>query len=339
LVHVRGARIPGAQSRSTGTGRAFRGVWLAMALVGASALLAAQGPVEPSSRECSGINLIQSATVGQYVFKAYKDRVNGDGCLEVHEIRRQGKIIGKLIPKVVFRRTLEGMGEFTLGQNEGPNTGIPKIENGADITGRGRADMIVTNRSGGAGCCSVHYVFEVEPTLWLLARIDDGDGDSAHFVDLDGNHHYYYVGNDWTFSYWNSSFANSPAPTVVLRFVDDKKAPGYHLAMDKMQRPAPTTAQWNKAIREAGDAFGSNGGFGDGVGSALWSNMLNLIYTGHSDLAWKLTAQAWPSQRPGQDTFISSFCSQLKTSTYWPDLEPTLQETPPACIAAKPAPR
>jgi len=339
LVQNAGARVPGAQSRSMGTRSALRGAWIALALVAASALLAAQGPVEPSSRECSSINLIQTATVGQYVFKAYKDKVKGDGCLEVHEIRRQGKIIGELIPKVVFRRTLEGMGEFTLGQPANAQDGIPKIENGTDITGRGRADMIVINWTGGAHCCFSHFIFEVEPTLWLLASIDDGDGDYAHFADLDGNKHYYYVGNDWTFSYWNASFGHSPAPTVVLRFVEDAKPAAYHLAIDKMQRPAPTPAEWNKAVREATDAFGENGGFGDGIGSELWSNMLDLIYTGHSDLAWKLFDQAWPPQRPAKDKFLSGFCSQLKTSAYWPDLEPTLQDTPPACTAATPAPR
>jgi hypothetical protein len=198
--------------------------------------------------------------------------------------------------------------------------------------------MIVTNLSGGAHCCSIHYVFEVDPNLWLLARIDDGDGDGAHFADLDGNHRYYYVGNDWTFSFWDVSFANSPAPapTVVLRFVENAKPAGYHLAIDKMQRPAPTPAEWSKAVREASAAFGENGGFGDGIGSELWSNMLNLIYTGHSELAWKLFDQAWPLQRPDKDKFLTGFCSQLKSSPYWPDLESTLQNTPPACAAAKP---
>jgi hypothetical protein len=243
LVQTAGASIPQSWRRSSGAANAFRGMWVAIVLVAFSLPLPAQGPVEPASHECSPINLIQTATVGQYVFKAYKDNSNGNGCLEVVETRHQGKLIGKFIPKVVFRRTLEGMGEFKLGQPADPNRGIPKIENGTDITGRGRADMIVTNFSGGARCCSVHYVFEVDPNLWLLARIDDGDGDGAHFADLDGNHRYFYVGNDWTFSFWDASFANSPAPTVVLRFVENAKPAAYHLAIDKMQRPTPTPAQ------------------------------------------------------------------------------------------------
>jgi hypothetical protein len=226
------------------------------------------------------------------------------------------------------------MGEFRLGQPVDPAHDIPKIENGADITGRGRANMIVTNWTDGAHCCFVHYVFEVDPTLWLLAKIDDGDGDGAHFANLDGNNHYYYVGNDWTFSY--PSFAGSSAPTVILRFVDDPKTPSYRLAMDKMQHPEPTPAEWKKAVRDAGSDLGEPSSFGDGHGSELSRNMVNLIYTGHSDLAWKLVDQAWPSQRPGKDEYISGFCSQLKTSPYWPQLRPSILNPPSACAPSAP---
>jgi hypothetical protein len=308
-------------------------------LTASALLLRAQGPVEPPSPECIPAHLTQTATVGQYVFKAYQDRTNGNGCLEVLQSQRERKLMVKLVPKVVFRKTLEGMGEFELGQPAREQYGIPKIENGADITGRGRANMIVTNWTGGARCCFSHYVFEVEPTLWLLASIDDGEGNDGHFADLDGNKHYYYLGHDWTFSFWDASLANSPAPTVVLRFDENSKPAGYHLAFDKMQRPAPTPAEWNKALREASDAFGEAAGFGDGIGSELWSNMLNLIYTGHSDLAWKLFDQAWPLQKTGKDNFLSGFCAQLKTSPYWPDLAPTVNDAPAACVSAIPAAR
>jgi len=298
--------------------------------------LAAQGPVAPASGKCSSRDLIQTATVGPYLFKAYKNMVSGDGCLEVLESGRSGRMIGKFIPKVVFRSTLDGMGEFRLGQPEDPAHNVLKIENGTDITGRGRANMIVTNWTGGAQCCFVHYVFEVEPTLWLLAKIDDGDGNGAHFADLDGNKRFYYVGNDWTFSY--PSFAGLSAPAVILRFVEDSKGGGsYRLAMDKMLLPDPTPTEWKKAVRDARSDFGGpSTTFGDGRGSELSRNMVNLIYTGHSDLAWKLSDQVWPPQYPGKDKYLSSFCAQLKTSPYWPQLKPAVLNPPPACAASAP---
>lgn len=307
---------------------------IAGVLVFIPSLLTAQGPIAPASANCSSRDLIQTATVGSYLFKAYKNRVTGDGCLEVLESRRGGKMIGRFIPRVVFRSTLEGMGEFRLGQPEDPAHDIPKIDNGADITGRGRANMIVTNWTDGAHCCFVHYLFEVDPTLWLLAKVDDGDGDGAHFADLDGNRHYYYVGNDWTFSY--PSAAGSSAPTVILRFVDDPKAPSYRVAMDKMQRPEPTLTEWKKTVRDAESDMGNPGALGDGHGSELSKDMVNLIYTGHSDLAWKLVDQAWPSQRSGKDKFLSGFCAQLKTSPYWPQIKPTILDAPSACAESAP---
>ena len=103
-----------------------------------------------------------------------------------------------------------------------------------------------------------------------------------------------------------------------------------------MQRPAPTPAEWKKAVAEASDAIKEGNGIGDGIGSELWSNMLNLIYTSHSDLAWNLVDQAWPPQHPGKDKFLSGFCAQLKTSPYWPQLEPTILNMPPACTASAP---
>lgn len=308
--------------------------FLGLLLLAPSAPLAAQGPLEPASSHCSGRDLIQTATVGPYLFKAYKNRMNGDGCLEVLETRHSGKTIGKLASRVVFRHSIEGMGEFRLGQPEDPARKIPGIENGTDITGRGRANMIVTNWTDGARCCFVHYVFEVDPTLWLLAKFDDGDGEGAHFADLDGNKHYYYVGNDWTFSY--PTPAGSRAPSVILRFVDDPKDPGYRLAIDKMRRPGPTQDQWNKAVSDARSDFGDPGSVWDGLGSELSRNMINLIYTGNSDLAWKAVDQAWPAQRPGKDKYLSSFCAQLKTSPYWPQLKPTILNPPPACAASAP---
>jgi hypothetical protein len=294
---------------------------------------AAQAQIDPPSSDCSAWYLNQAVVVGAYTFKAFKNAETGAACLEVeergvHEKKVMGGMAGRLIRKdsgqVVFRRTSESFGQFTLGQAEQPKYKIAKIENGTDITGHGRPDMIVTNWSGGAHCCFSHFVFELQPKLTLLAEIDDADGDVAHFADLDGDRKYYFLSNDWTFGYWDASFTESPAPAVVLRLVDDGHAGSYHLAMDKMERPEPNQEAWNKAVHEARGAFAASGGFGDGIGSGLWSNMLNLIYTNHPDLAWKLMDEAWPAQRPGKEKFVSDFCSQLKTSPYWGDLGPTV---------------
>jgi hypothetical protein len=308
----------------------------AAALPGAQQMVdpGAQGPIDPYSDVCYWLNLKEASIVGGWDFHAYKDGDTGKACLEIRRGSRDGP--------VVYRKTVASFGEFRLGQKANPAYDIPRIEDGTDLTGRARPDMIVTTWSGGPHCCFYHMIFELKPELKVVARIDDGDGDLAHFEDLDGNGRYYYKGNDWTFAYWDASLEDSAAPAVVLRFVDDDQGGRYHIVMDKMHTPEPTPEQWKKAIQDAGEAFVGGSNFGDGTGSKLWSNMVNMIYTGHSKLAWKLLDETWLTpdqslaQAPNKEKFLSGFCSQLKTSQYWVDMEKTLEDVPPACTVAKP---
>jgi hypothetical protein len=125
---------------------------------------------------------------------------------------------------------------------------------------------------------------------------------------------------------------------VILGFVADREGAGaYHLALNKMRKPAPTPTEWNKSLREARATFSpSNGPWPLFIGATLWTTEMRLIYSGHSDLAWKFLDKAWPASIPGKERWLGDFCSRLKTSPYWPDLKPTLRNTPPVCAAAKP---
>ena len=293
-----------------------------MVLTGSAALAPGHNAVDPKTPACAAKFLTHTAVVSQFVFKAY-EKPDDSGCLQVF---RNGNL--------VFRRSSDAM-QYTLGQSGSREYRIPKIENGADVTGRGRPEMIVSYWTGGAHCCFVHYVFELEPEFKLVATLNDEDGDLAHFASFD-DHHYYYLSDDWAFAYWPSCFACSPYHSVILRFVEDNDAGSFHLALDKMRRPTPSPAEWNRKLREFEATQGNR--VPDEIGLTLWSTVLDLIYTGHSDLAWKFLdqakAKAKPELRNSMD--LGGFCSILKTSLYWPDLAPTLKNTPPACANAKP---
>jgi hypothetical protein len=284
----------------------------------------AQYPALDAAKACSAGNKTDEVRLGEIVFRTY-NQANDGACLQVI---REGKVI--------FQRTNDTGGWFKIGQAANQDWGWPAIANGADITGRGHPDLIVSHFTGGAHCCTSHYVFELEPAFKLLATLDAEDSDGAYFSDLDHDHHYYYLANDWTFSYWQASFADSPAPAVILRFEDDAKDGGYHLALDKMAQPAPKAADWDKEIKEARAAFSAGNQFSGGIGSKLWGDMLDLIYAGHSDLAWRLFDATWPAARTGKDKFLADFCSQLKTSPYWPGLREGIPSAPPACSIAGP---
>lgn len=298
--------------------RQIRAALAIMLWIAAAASLCAQSPAGNSAGSCIKLHETSSATVHGFIFKAY--RGDNGSCLQVFHAGR-----------VIFRRMGDGFESFTLGQPAQPRYGIPAIANGADLTGRGRPDMIVSFFSGGAHCCTSHLVFELEPSFRLLATLNDADDDLAHFAPAPGG--YVYLTADWTFAYWKASFADSPGIPVVLRFT---RSSGFHLALDRMRTPDPTPAEWEKLKVQAAAAFHQTNPFSEGIGSALWGNMLNLIYTGHSELAWKLFDGAWPAKRTGKNEFLSAFCSQLKTSPYWPDLRPALGHIPAACAAAGP---
>lgn len=69
----------------------------------------------------------------------------------------------------------------------------------------------------------------------------------------------------------------------------------------------------------------------------LWQEILDLLYTGHSDLAWKFLAEVGRKAQQNPYPDLADFCSTLKTSPYWSELEPTLKDVPKQCAAAEPS--
>jgi hypothetical protein len=287
------------------------------------AALAAQNPADHPAAACAATNRQEAATIGQYRFQTYQS--NDGSCLEA---LREGKVI--------FRRTLDTPNGYALGQPANPDSAAAAIANGTDVTGSGHAEMIVTSWTGGAHCCAAHLIFQLEPQFRLLAEIDDENDSWAHFEKLDDG--YYYLTHEQVFAYWNTDFADSPMPRVILRFAGNTAKPGFHLALDKMRQNPPDAAEWKNLVAASqATASDQSSSFGD-PGPHLWGNMLQLIYSGQANLAWKLLDEAWRKDQQSKVGFIGDFCSQLKTSPYWADLEPTLRNMPAACVNAKPAP-
>jgi len=305
---------------------AIRMALLSVTWICSSAFLAAQGEAtaENPAKACSSAHMKDEAKVGKFVFRTY---LSDDGaCLKVI---RSGKLI--------LRSSCDSHMPYTLGQHEVDQVyKIPAIANGTDVTGSGHPEMIISWYTGGLHCCTELDIYELEPEFRKLITIDDMDFEDGHFEDLDHDGHYYHLTVDPTFEYWNAAYTEFAPTGVILQFVNDSKGGAFHLALNKMHKPDPTPEEWKEASKEAREAFGTDNPFSGGIGSSLWANLLHFIYRGHSDLAWKLFDETWPSKRPGKDKFLADFCSQLKTSPYWPDLEPTVQNAPPGCVNAKP---
>jgi hypothetical protein len=118
---------------------------------------------------------------------------------------------------------------------------------------------------------------------------------------------------DFAFAYWNTDFADSPAPLVVLSW--DAAAHRYRADPAAMHRPPPddpTLAAWAQEVRAKLAATRP-----DRLDPALWGHMLDLIYAGNALAARRFADLAWPPGRPGKRVFLAEFTSHLKSGELW----------------------
>ena len=276
-------------------------------------------------------DLQDKQSFGNYEVRIYRNDDSGEGLLK---IMRNGK--------VVFSE--EGI-SYRLGliYKDMPEDKLVKIGN--DITGDGQPNLVVSHWSGGAHCCFSYYVFNIGKDFKLLDVIDGGDNDLSKFIDVDNDGKLEFVGNDWTFAYWNECFAGSPAPSIVLKYKDGK----YRLASDLMKKPLPSKEEENKVMQEIQNRLkqlredtaeerkkpyagmdlrvGADTGYfgwiknGVIVPAPVWGHMLDLIYTGHPKEAWIFLDKIMPGNSLEKKQFIADFRKQLSESPYWDSIK------------------
>lgn len=286
-----------------------------MRLVGiCPAVLIFLGACGASGQQCDWKD---SATVriGEFAVRHTRGRSLGRSCLQV---TRKNRVELKL------------SGGAQLELANGMEEGSPKIVPGSDITGLGKPNLVVTESTGGAHCCTVLHVLELGSSVREIAAVDLMDSENVHLIDLDGDGVWEMVGQDWTFSYWHTSFAESPAPEVVLRFDGQR----YRLALDWMRRPAGyvdirTIAERSRAHLRQFRV----------LPPVLWGGMLDAIYTGNGVGASDLIAAVWPMGGADKQKFVREFCDQLASSPWFEDLRPNLKGSPCEGREARPASR
>jgi hypothetical protein len=195
-----------------------------------------------------------------------------------------------------------------------PKSGEP-IET-KDITGDGIPELIIGVWSGGAHCCFSIIIFSLGEEFKKIAEIEGGDS-SFEFRDFEGDGIYELVGRDWIFAYWETSFAQSPAPQIVLRYLHGR----YVLATDLMKKQPPEKKEIQAKIDEMNNAFAKSAAFDDETPPELWQYMLDLIYSGNGKIALTFFDKAWPDHREGKEEFLAAFKAQLAKSSYWPEIK------------------
>ena len=165
-------------------------------------------------------------------------------------------------------------------------------------------NLILTGWSGGAHCCFTLHVFSLAPPLVHQAiAVDDNDevgflaeGDAPPRLRL----------ADFAFAYWRASFAESPAPRLILRF--DPATRRYRPDFAAMRQDKPDDAALAALAAQSGGARPT---------PALWGAMLDLIYSGNAPAARHLLDLAWPKGQRGERHFVACFTRQLHGGRLW----------------------
>jgi hypothetical protein len=186
-----------------------------------------------------------------------------------------------------------------------------------DKTGDGTPDIAVEYYTGGAHCCYEITFFELGDQIRQLPTIDSAnDRIMAIAKRPGGGLRFEYA--EQAFAYWTIDFADSPMPSVVYEFnKSDELVPRF----DLMKKPAPSLAVLKRMATAAKAKINlkpytsPDDNFND-FDEAFWGEMLDLIFTGHEDLAWEYFDMVWPAKKPGKAKFLADFKHQLSQSAY-----------------------
>ncbi len=183
----------------------------------------------------------------------------------------------------------------------------------ADKTGDGIPDAMIDYYSGGAHCCFSTYFVNLGNTVDVVEVVNT-DNATLAAIGVNPKGGLRFATNENAFAYWNISFAGSPMPEVILEFNNGELRPNFAL----MKKPAPTMTK-PRAMAKAASRKISNNPYtevGMDFREAFWSEMLDLIYTGHEPLAWQYFDMVWPAKKPGKEKFKADFKEALAESYY-----------------------
>jgi len=163
---------------------------------------------------------------------------------------------------------------LTLGPDEGS---IDVASSGKDITGDGRAELVVRTNSGGAHCCESTSIYSIEGAPREILSVATGSC-PGELVDLDKDGVPEFKTCDDTFANAMCSFAYSPMPNVVFAY--DKAKRRYAVATPRYLIAAEEA---KAAVAEARKAMQENPQDVDIRRCGALAPALSLIYGGRVD--------------------------------------------------------
>jgi hypothetical protein len=167
---------------------------------------------------------------------------------------------------------------------------------GQDITGDGNPDVVIERYSGGASCCFSYVVLSLGEELTSIDLPLDSPAQAA-FRDLDSDGILEVIGADGRFRCVLCCCANSPLPTVVLRYDRERgyvpASPDYPEIYDAAipEYQAKAEGRWNGPFEEQ-----------DPTGRChVLPLVLAYLYSGRAAEAWEALARYSPSSADAEE--------------------------------------
>jgi len=210
-----------------------------------------------------------------------------------------------------------GYSKIILPARSGIEPLLAKLDQ--DITHDGIPNLVIREYTGGGHCCTVDHIFSLDPDgLAPYQEIDYGHGSfqQQHFVQAEREGELGIVTEDWTFAYWKLSFAESPAPAVLLRLKGSEQCGRLRWVFGNTKKVI-SQQQWEAMREDARRRNAMPGGSTDSESlPGLLSNTLDLIYTGNASLARSYVDLACRGHESRQIGFLVELGLRLKTSEF-----------------------
>ena len=255
------------------------------------------GVVQPVKAFVPQVPMKEEQSFGDYVVRTYR---LDDGSFEI-------------LRKGVRVHAAHGL-SFRVGSIYAEDKTNSLVAIGSDITADGRPNLVVSEWTGGAHCCYLFHVFEIGDRFRYIQTINAEHTYLADFANVDDDPALEFQMVDWTFAYWRTSFAGSPAPAVILKYNGQK----YEMACDLMRKPR---LAHDDLIQMTTDIRKLPYWKSEQPPVELWARMLDLIYTGNMNQAWLLAERSWPVGIDGKEAFLKDFRTRLTESPFWTDVQ------------------
>jgi hypothetical protein len=228
------------------------------------------------------------------------------------------------------------------------------VSMGRDLAGNGQPDVHFSVNTGGANCCTTHYIYQLKPVK-RLAVYPAGSMGGGDFVELSGHKAPVMVSADDSSANAFAPYANSYFPLIILEVGSKGRL---QFAQDLMQsrlpgQPPPVCAtplatanpwlkercaEYNSVRRHArteeiktrlagvkanrsADKVKWEDYFENGVLAAVSAEINRYAYTGHGAAGMNWLETVWPGNDAVKARFISTLRSTQAKSAFAEDLK------------------